>query len=114
MVLEMLKNLDNKGRWDKVFSLASKIKRCGEDTDDGCGCKQPSKLKKEGLATIIASWDDIEGVDADNAALRKEGSGSAEAVGKSQIEAGLAKANRPSAVAKNNLHMFMFAGRKTV
>jgi len=31
-------------------------------------------------------------VDADNAALRKEGSGSAEAVGKSQIEAGLAKA----------------------
>ena len=31
-------------------------------------------------------------VDADNAVLRKEGSGSAEAVGKSQIEAGLAKA----------------------
>ena len=31
-------------------------------------------------------------VDADNAALRKEGSGSAEAVGTSQIEAGLAKA----------------------
>ena len=53
-------------RWNFVFSLASKIKRCGEDTDDGCGCKQPSKLKKEGLATIIAGWDDIEGIAAEN------------------------------------------------
>ena len=31
--LEMLKNLDNKARWDKVFSLASKIKRMRRDVD---------------------------------------------------------------------------------
>lgn len=58
--------MNNDERWNFVFSLASKIKRCGEDTDDGCGCKQPSKLKKEGLATIIAGWDDIEGITAEN------------------------------------------------
>lgn len=52
-------------RWSQVFALASKVKRCGEDTDDGCGCKQPSKLKKDGLATITAEWDDIEGIDGD-------------------------------------------------
>ena len=23
-------------RWNKIFSIASKIKRCGEDTEDGC------------------------------------------------------------------------------
>jgi DNA-directed RNA polymerase II subunit RPB1 len=46
-------------RWDAVFNLASKIKRCGEDTDDGCGCKQPSKIKKEGLATLIAEWESV-------------------------------------------------------
>lgn len=46
-------------RWAYVFGLASKIKRCGEDSEDGCGCKQPNKLKKEGLATIIAEWDNI-------------------------------------------------------
>jgi hypothetical protein len=40
-----------------MYFIASKIKRCGEDTDDGCGCKQPNKIKKEGLATIIAEWD---------------------------------------------------------
>ena len=40
-----------------LFNLCNKIKRCGEDTNNGCGCKQPLRIKKEGLATIIAEWD---------------------------------------------------------
>lgn len=48
--------LQGEARWKYVFSLASKIKRCGEDTEDGCGCLQPSKIRKEGLATIFAEW----------------------------------------------------------
>ena len=44
-------------RWGHVFSLASKIKRCGQDSDNGCGCKQPSKIKKEGLANLFAVWE---------------------------------------------------------
>ena len=52
-------------RWQFVFSLASKIKRCGEDISDGCGCKQPNKIKKEGLATLTAEWDDITGLGPD-------------------------------------------------
>ena len=55
-------------RWQFVFSLASKVKRCGEDTSDGCGCKQPNKIKKEGLATLIAEWDDIAGMGDDASA----------------------------------------------
>jgi DNA-directed RNA polymerase II subunit RPB1 len=47
---------DNDSRWNYVCALASKIKRCGELTDDGCGCKQPEKIKLEGMSTIIASW----------------------------------------------------------
>ena len=47
-------------RWSHVFQLASKIKRCGESTDDGCGCKQPNKIKKENLATLIAEWEDVD------------------------------------------------------
>ncbi len=50
-------------RWNNIFSIASKIKRCGEDTNNGCGCKQPNKIKKEGLATLIAEWDEIDGID---------------------------------------------------
>ena len=36
-------------RWEYVSHIASKIKRCGESTEDGCGCKQPDKIKLEGM-----------------------------------------------------------------
>ena len=52
-------------RWNNIFILASKIKRCGESTDDGCGCKQPNKIKKENLATLIADWDNVDGTDSE-------------------------------------------------
>jgi len=48
--------LSSDNRWKYVFSLASKVKRCGEDTEDGCGTLQPEKIRKEGLATIFADW----------------------------------------------------------
>ncbi|NBT49490.1 MAG: hypothetical protein EBT07_17060 [Actinobacteria bacterium] len=48
--------LTGDARWKYVFGLASKVKRCGEDTEDGCGCLQANKIRKEGLATILAEW----------------------------------------------------------
>ena len=47
-------------RWKYVFSIASKISRCGEDIEDGCGCLQPSKIRKEGLATVYAEWSNAD------------------------------------------------------
>jgi DNA-directed RNA polymerase II subunit RPB1 len=32
------------------------INRCGDDTSDGCGTLQPTKIKKEGLSTLYAEW----------------------------------------------------------
>ena len=58
-------------RWDYVSNLASKIKRCGDSTEDGCGCRQPDKIKLEGMATIFANWDNIETEDgAPSSALK--------------------------------------------
>ena len=54
-----LLKLSGDERWNKVFSIASKKRRCGEDSHNGCGCLQP-KLKKEGLATLIAEWNEKE------------------------------------------------------
>jgi len=51
--------LPNDQRWNKLFALASKKKRCGEDSHNGCGCLQP-KIKKEGLSTIVAEWNSTE------------------------------------------------------
>ena len=48
--------LQGDARWKYVFSLCSKVKRCGDDSEDGCGTLQPNKIRKEGLATIFAEW----------------------------------------------------------
>ena len=53
-------------RWKYVFDLASKVRRCGEDTDDGCGCLQPHKIRKEGLASIYAEWKNDSGEQTEN------------------------------------------------
>ena len=48
--------LQGDARWKYVFTLCSKVKRCGDDSEDGCGTLQPNKIRKEGLATIFAEW----------------------------------------------------------
>ena len=60
-----LANLLEDNRWNKIFAIASKIKRCGESSENGCGCKQPTKIKKENLATLIAEWDNVEGLSSE-------------------------------------------------
>jgi DNA-directed RNA polymerase II subunit RPB1 len=55
-----LKELSPEKRWGRVFTLANKIKRCGECNEHGCGYKQPDKVRKENLATILAEWSKIE------------------------------------------------------
>lgn len=67
----VVENLSGEERWAYVFNQASSIKRCGDDTDDGCGCVQPSKIRKEdkSLAVLYAEWDNIDGVDAENGKL---------------------------------------------
>lgn len=49
-------NYDGDARWKYIFPIASSVKRCGDETDCGCGCVQPRKIQKEGLATIVAEW----------------------------------------------------------
>ena len=48
--------LPNSARWKYVYKLCEKIKRCGEDTDNGCGCLQPKKIRKEDLSSLFAEW----------------------------------------------------------
>lgn len=55
--------LSSSDRWDYVSHLAAKVKRCGEQTDDGCGCKQPDNIKLEGMSSIYACWKEMESED---------------------------------------------------
>ena len=65
-----LLKLSNEERWQRVFTLASKQKRCGEDSHDGCGCLQP-KFKKEGLATLLAEWNEKSSSESDSKLIMK-------------------------------------------
>lgn len=55
-------SLDLRKRWEYVFQHASKIKRCGDETSDGCGCIQPRKIYKQDLANLYAEWLNVDGV----------------------------------------------------
>ena len=56
-------NMPSDKKWSYVYNTASKVKRCGESSENGCGCKQPSSIKLEGMATIMATWDKVEAED---------------------------------------------------
>ena len=52
-------DMNSEDRWNFVFKIASNVNRCGNDTNDGCGCKQPTRFKKEvgRVATLNAEWE---------------------------------------------------------
>jgi len=58
--------MSTEDRWDYVSGLAAKVKRCGDKNEDGCGCKQPDKVKLEGMAALYAIWENIDAEGADN------------------------------------------------
>lgn len=53
-----LLNYPSKKRWNKVLELCKnpQLKRCGDETDNGCGCMRPTKIKQDGFASIVAEW----------------------------------------------------------
>jgi DNA-directed RNA polymerase II subunit RPB1 len=64
---ELLKKR-SEARWRDVLTRCKEIKRCGHDTEDGCGTLQPTHYRREGIARIVAEWntnveeEDINGV----------------------------------------------------
>ena len=56
------------GRWRSVLTRCATISRCGQETGDGCGARQPDRYLREGIARIVAEWDAIDGPGADTIA----------------------------------------------
>jgi DNA-directed RNA polymerase II subunit RPB1 len=47
-------------RWQQCLDRCKGIGRCGDDIENGCGCKQPNKVHVEGFSTIVAEWENDE------------------------------------------------------
>jgi DNA-directed RNA polymerase II subunit RPB1 len=48
-------------RYREVLTASKEIKRCGQETEDGCGARQPDRYVREGIARIVAEWEDATG-----------------------------------------------------
>jgi DNA-directed RNA polymerase beta' subunit len=46
-------------RWKEVLALSSNVKRCGQECEDGCGAPQPDKFTREGIARIVAHYQEM-------------------------------------------------------
>ena len=53
------KGLSRQKRWEAVSKLCQRIRRCGQDTVDGCGAKKPDKVMKTDDMRIEMQWRDI-------------------------------------------------------
>jgi len=52
--VQMISNKPIRSRFQDIYALSAKVKACGSDNPDGCGAPSPTKIIKEGVATIIA------------------------------------------------------------
>ena len=59
------------GRWKELMEASKNISRCGQETEDGCGSRQPDRYKREGIARIVAEWDDVQTKDASHDAMKQ-------------------------------------------
>jgi DNA-directed RNA polymerase II subunit RPB1 len=54
-----LLNRKGEARWKEVLALSSNIKRCGQECEDGCGAPLPDKFTREGIARIVAHYQEL-------------------------------------------------------
>ena len=50
------KKISRQKRFELIYKLCSKVKRCGQDNVDGCGAKLPNKVTKENIGRIYMEW----------------------------------------------------------
>lgn len=53
----------SKQRWLEIYNMSQKIKKCGQECENGCGAIQPDKITKDGVAKIYAEWKNVEGLE---------------------------------------------------
>ena len=46
-------------RWEYMHKLCSNVKRCGKETIDGCGARQPDRIAKTDAMKICMEWKDL-------------------------------------------------------
>jgi len=62
------KKLSRQKKWEMMYKLCSKVKKCGQENHEGCGAKQPDKIYRDPIVKLVMEWKDV---DTDNNELKK-------------------------------------------
>jgi DNA-directed RNA polymerase II subunit RPB1 len=54
------KKYSRQKRWEMMYKLCSKVRKCGVDNPEGCGAKQPDKITRGQLLRILMEWKDMD------------------------------------------------------
>ena len=54
-----LRRAKGENRWKAVLVACQDVTRCGEQTEDGCGARQPHRYHDEDICRIVAEWKDM-------------------------------------------------------
>ena len=58
------KKLSRQKRWELIYKLCMKAKRCGgNDIIDGCGAKQPDKISRDSIIKVVMEWKELDVAD---------------------------------------------------
>lgn len=59
VVAILAKKIPRMKRWERMHKLCSNVKRCGKETLDGCGARQPDRITKSDAMKILMEWKDL-------------------------------------------------------
>lgn len=54
------KKYSRQKKWELMYKLCSKVKRCGQENTEGCGAKQPDKITRDPIVKVVMEWKDAE------------------------------------------------------
>ena len=57
------RRMSRQKRWELMSKLCAKVRRCGQETLDGCGAKQPEKVIRTDDMKVKMVWRDLQGID---------------------------------------------------
>jgi DNA-directed RNA polymerase beta' subunit len=74
------KGMARQKRWEQMVKLCGKVRRCGQETVDGCGAKQPAKIVRTDDMKLLLVWSeaDVAAAAAAAAEIDAAGEGGAE------------------------------------
>jgi DNA-directed RNA polymerase II subunit RPB1 len=68
-----MRRMKGENRWKMVLTSCQNVTRCGEQTEDGCGARQPHRYHDEDICRIAAEWKNISVAGTTDATATEQG-----------------------------------------